>query len=241
MPAYAAAGLAVVNLIAVAALLPESLPPEARRKRPERRRAILDVAGLVAATRDERVGPIVWVRLVSGLSFAMFEGTFSLWALRTLGLGPDRIGLILAYVGVLSVLVQGVFMGMLARRFSEPQLILGSAALAGTALAAWGLTPNVPVLLVVLAPVAVGLGVANTVLSSALSKAVYPEDVGGVLGLQTSIMSLTRIPAPVVGALLLDRLGGWAPGLAAGGLLLLATPYAYRRFIAQPAPPLPPR
>ena len=43
-----------------------------------------------------------------------------------------------------------------------------------------------------------GLAVTNTILGSALTKAVYADEVGGIVGLSTAIGSLTRIPAPFV-------------------------------------------
>jgi len=51
------------------------------------------------------------------------------------------------------------------------------------ALLAWGLVPNVPLLLVVLAPLALAGGTLNTVLNSLLTKSVAADEVGGTLGL----------------------------------------------------------
>ncbi len=41
-------------------------------------------------------------------------------------------------------------------------------------------------LLLVLLPISFGGGVLNTVINSALSKSVYPEEIGGTLGLAAS-------------------------------------------------------
>ena len=76
----------------------------------------------------------------------------------------------------------------------------------------WALTPSVTVLLIILAPTALAGGVLNTVLSSALTKAVEPQEIGGILGLSASIESATRVIAPTLGGILLGRLGAWAPG-----------------------------
>ena len=68
--------------------------------------------------------------------------------------------------------------------------------LMGLSLLAWAFTPNLLVLLVVLAPLALGGGILNTVINTALTKSVYPEEAGGTLGLSASIESLTRVLAP---------------------------------------------
>ena len=113
-----------------------------------------------------------------------------------LGLNARSTGLVLAYVGVLAVLVQGGAIGYLTLRFSDKQLIFVSTIVMALSLAAWALAPNLIMLLVVLAPLSASNGTLNTVLNSALTKSVYPEEVGGTLGLAASIESLSRVVAP---------------------------------------------
>ena len=81
----------------------------------------------------------------------------------------------------------------------------------------------------------------NTIINSALTKAVYPEEVGGTLGLSTSLESLTRVIAPSLGGLLLGRLGTWAPGILAAVLMGWVSTFIWRRMFVNPDPPLPPR
>jgi DHA1 family tetracycline resistance protein-like MFS transporter len=75
-------------------------------------------------------------------------------------------------------------------------------------------------LLVVLTPTALAGGILNTMLSSTLTKAVEPQEIGGILGLSASVESSTRILAPIIGGALLQSLGTWAPG-AFGGLVMV--------------------
>ena len=242
VPAFFAAGLTAVNLLAVYFLLPESLTAETKARLAEQpHRPIIDIRGMAEALRHPRVGPLLWLRLDTGLAFSMFETGFSLWALKALGLTAQGNGLVLGYVGVLSVLIQGLGIGQLTRRFSDARLIVGAIVLGGVSLMAWSVSPTVAVLLVVMVPLALGLAVSNTIQQSALSKSVYPEEVGGVFGLSTSILGLTRIVAPVLAAVLLDRFGTWSPGVFAGLTVLLIAPYAYRHLISHPAPALPER
>jgi len=53
----------------------------------------------------------------------------------------------------------------------------------------------VVVLLIVLAPTSLSGGILNTLLSSTLTKAVAPQEIGGILGISTSVESSTRILA----------------------------------------------
>jgi len=135
----------------------------------------------------------MWVRIVIGLTFAVFEGGFSLWALAGLGLNPRDIAFVLAYVGVISVVIQLGLIGPLTKRRRDPQLIVGATALAAVMLVAWGALPNIWTLLALLPFLSLGMALANTIVGSALTKAVHPDEVGGIIGLSTSVGSLTRI------------------------------------------------
>jgi DHA1 family tetracycline resistance protein-like MFS transporter len=79
------------------------------------------------------------------------------------------------------------------------------------------------------------------VINSLLSKSVYPEEVGGTLGLSASVESATRVIAPVMGGALLNFVGPWAPGLAGALLMGWLTTFVWRRLVVNPDPPLPPR
>lgn len=238
VPAFVAAALSVINLCMVYFLLPESL--DKSRMTSNAARPAMTFTALWQALNKPRVGPLLHTRFFFGVAFAMFQTIFSQYAQR-LGLNVQTTGFVLTYVGLLSVITQGFAIGRLTRRFSEVNLMVAGAAIMGLSLFAWAFTPNVWVLLVVLTPIAFSGGVLNTVLTSALSKAVYPEEVGGTLGLATSVESLTRVIAPSLGGFLLGVIGVWAPGVFSGLVMLWVLSFIYRRLVLRPDPPLPPR
>ena len=242
LPAFVAAAVAALNWLAVLLWLPESLTDEIKAQMAKRKEyAILSVRELWQAMQRPRFGPLLHVRLWYGFAFATFTGIFTLYNQYRLGLDSTQSGYILAYVGLLSVLVQGLAIGRLAKRFAEPPLILGAVGLLAISLLGWALAPNVPLLLVVLAPVALAAGVLNTIISSAITKAVYPEEVGGALGLATSIESVTRVVGPPAGGFLLGAVGTWAPGVVGAVLMVWLVSFVWRRLIVNPDPPLPHR
>ncbi len=241
VPSFVAAGLALINLVAVFFFLPESLTAEKRAALIARPRTAFSLASLSAAMRRPRVGPLLHVRFFFGLAFAIFQSVFALYAQYRLNLDVRSTSFILTYVGVLSVIVQGFGVGRLTGRFSDRQLIMGSVSVMAVSLLAWALTPNVPILLLVLIPTAVSGGILNTVLSSALTKAVYPEEIGGTLGLAASVESVTRVLAPTVGGVLLQQAGTWAPGAFGALIMVWVVSFTWRRFVVNPDPPLPSR
>lgn len=237
VPPFAAAGLALVNIALVLLILPESLTAERRAEVAAAPPHRFDLHGLGAALALPRVGPLLWVRIVVGFSFAVFEEGFTLWAAHALGVGPTGNAYLLTYVGVIQVVIQGAVIGPLTKRFSDGRLIVAATALAAVSLGLWGFSPNVIVLVAVMPFLSLGMAVTNTILGSALTKAVRPEQVGGIVGLSTSLGSLTRIPAPFTAGLLLQNVSVWAPGVLSALLTASAVPYAYARILRGPAAP----
>jgi MFS transporter, DHA1 family, tetracycline resistance protein len=225
VPAFAAAALSLINLGLVAAWLPESLTPEKRALLPQKRPEI-SLSAMFQAIRRPFTGSLLVTRFFFGLAFAIFQTIFSLYALTRFNLTAAQTGYILTYVGVLSVITQGFLVGRLTARVREDVLIVASVIGMAVCLLAWAVAPSVALLLVVLAPTALAGGILNTVLSSALTTAVAPQEIGGILGLGASIDSLTRVFAPALGGALLSGLGAWAPGLFGALILAALSPYA---------------
>lgn len=234
LPAFAAAGLAFANFLGVLLWLPESLPPEERAERASSQRTALTAQALWEALRRPCVGPLLQTQLFFALAFSTFETIFSLFAQRRLTLDARTTSYVLTYVGLLVVLVQGVGIRRLSARFTDKQLVFGGAALLAASLLAWALTPSLPVLLVVLAPLALASGVLRVAVSSALTKSVYPEEVGGTLGLAASLNSLARVVSPTVGGFLLGSVGAAAPGIVGALVMAWVVYYVWRAVLFVP-------
>ncbi len=231
VPAFVAAFLSFMNLLGVLISLPESLTAEKRSQMAARHRPAMSLGDLLAAFTRPLVGPLLHTRFFFGVAFAMFQTIFPLYSQYQLGLDARGTGFILTYVGMLSVLVQGVGVAQLTKRFAEDRLVLFSVGLMSVGLLGWAFTPTWQVLLVVLAPVALAGGVLNTVLSSLLSKSVAPDEIGGILGINASVESATRTIAPSLGGVLLGQLGSAAPGIFGALITASLVPFVWRKVV----------
>jgi MFS transporter, DHA1 family, tetracycline resistance protein len=230
VPAFVAAAISLLNLLAIFFFLPESLTPERRAAIAANKRPPFTLNALVHTLRRPIVGPLLHVRLFFGLAFAMFQTIFALYA-QSIGLNSQTTGYVLAYVGVLSVVTQAGLIGPLTRRFSENWLIITGLWLMSLSLLAWAFASNLWLLLVIMIPLALSGGVLNTVIQSGISKSVDREEVGGILGISTSLESLTRVVAPVLGGYLLAQFGNWAPGVFCALVMAWVISFAYRRIV----------
>ncbi len=233
-PAFLAAGLSLLNLIAVVLWLPESLTPERRRQAKDQARPSLSPRAFVTALRRPCAGPVLHVQLFYNLAFTLFTANFAIFSKERLGLTVQSTSFVLTYVGLLSVLVQGFAVGKLTDRYRERTLIAVGIVALGICLALWGFTSSVWMLLLVLAPTALANGVLGVVLSSQLTKTVYRDEVGGTLGMSASLQTLAQIVAPGIGGLLSDSLGPWSIGLLGGLIMAWTYSFAQRRLLSVP-------
>jgi DHA1 family tetracycline resistance protein-like MFS transporter len=239
-PALIAAALSLVNLVGVLLFLPESLPPEERSRRAQSPATAPSARALWQALHRPCVGPLLVHRLFYGLAFTAFQTLFSLFVQRRLGFTAQTTSYLFTYVGVLIALVQGVGVGLLTERFSDKRLLFASTVALAGSLLAYAFTPNLWVLLVVVAAVAASSGVLVPVAGSALSKSVSPDEVGGTLGLGAALDGLNRIVAPIAGGALIDALGPSAPGVASALIMAGLIIFTQRRILAVPDDECPP-
>jgi DHA1 family tetracycline resistance protein-like MFS transporter len=231
IPAFAAAGLAFLNLISIFFFLPESLTRERRDAIQNQKRPAITLNALIDALNRPKVGPLLLVRFFLMMAFSMFQTVFALFAQHKLNLSSQSTGFFLTYVGLYSVLIQGVGIGMLTKRFKDGRLIIMSLWLMFIGLVGWAITPNVLIMLITILPLAGGGWIANTILTSGISKAVTPDEIGGMLGISNSVESVTRVISPSIGGLLFGGIGVWAPGVFSAVMILLALWLAYQRII----------
>jgi DHA1 family tetracycline resistance protein-like MFS transporter len=233
LPAFVAAALALFNLVAVYRWLPESLDAVRRAASASPGRPEFSLRALRAAFARPAVGPLLHTRFWFALAFSTFQTIFPLYAAYRFGLNEVSTGYILTYVGILVVLVQGVGIRYLTAWFPERRLIVAAILLMAPSLLAWALAPTVPLLLVVLIPIALAGGTLNTVINSVLSKSVLPQETGGILGLAAALESLTRVVGPTLGGALLQTLGPWAPGVFGAVVLAWLGSFVGRRVLSE--------
>jgi DHA1 family tetracycline resistance protein-like MFS transporter len=210
--------------------LPESLPAERRGAALGQSRPPFTYNALKEALKRPKVGPLLQVRFFFALAFATFQSIFALYA-QSIGLSSQTTGILLAYVGVLAVVTQAGLIGFLTRRFRENTLMITGLWVMTGALLAWAFTSQLWFLVVLILPLAMAGGVSNTIIQSATTKSVPRLEVGGILGITTSLEAVTRVIAPIAGGYLLQHLGVWAPGIFSVLLMALTIVIAYRRII----------
>ncbi|MFB6135153.1 MAG: MFS transporter [Halobacteriaceae archaeon] len=229
LPSFAAAALSLSAFGFAAAFLVE---PD--RERPAGARVSWG-AQFRDALRDDRLRWLVVAFFLVSVAFSGVQVMFIPFAADYYGYAESQTALLLTYVGALGVLVQGVAVGPLTRRFGSTRLAAVGAALlavalgaipfapdAGRALLPAGpafFTPELLALLLVLPVLALGNGTLSVSLTALVSDAAPREGQGAGFGVTQSAGSLGRtVGPPAMAALYLGYY--WAP-FVAGALFVV--------------------
>jgi DHA1 family tetracycline resistance protein-like MFS transporter len=216
-PALLAALLSAIALVITALRLKESLPAEARGDvaRPGRLTVLRS-----ALTRPE-LGLLILLFFVTVCAFAGMETTFALWANRSFGWGPEQVGWVFFYVGIVLAALQGGAIGQLSRRFGEARLVTAGAAIIGVGLLGLALAGALWSVLVATGLLALGMGLLNPSVTSLISRVAGADERGGVMGVSQSASSLARIVGPALAGAVFGVWGRNAPYYV-GALLMAA-------------------
>jgi DHA1 family tetracycline resistance protein-like MFS transporter len=229
LPAYVGFGLALLNFALAVWRLPESRSPERRGEGV--RRSPIDPERYRAALRFPGTGVALAVNFVLVLSFSSMEQTFRLFTEDAFHMDERATGLVLGFVGVILIAVQGGLIRPLSRAFSERGLVVTGVLLEAAGFLALSQSPRAGTLAALYAAVgviALGSALANPSLSAYMSRCADAASQGVVLGVLQSAGALARVCGPAVGGALYQAVDDRAPYLASAGGMALAAALALR-------------
>ncbi|KGL73514.1 Solute carrier family 22 member 18, partial [Tinamus guttatus] len=147
------------------------------------------------------------VKVLAGFPIGLFLIMFSIISMEFFGLEAAQAGYLMAYFGVLQMVVQGLVLGRLTSLFTEKTLLrLSVLVLAGVGLG-MALMRNVLHYCIVSVPLVFSLSTLATITDSMLTKAVPASETGTMLGLCASVQPLTRTLGPTIGGILYKHFG----------------------------------
>ncbi|MBI4409206.1 MAG: MFS transporter [Gemmatimonadetes bacterium] len=236
-PGFVAAGLCAANGVAALMLLPESRPKEVHLSRGE----AATLRGWVTAMTRFPMGVLLGVYFLAISSFNAMTSVLALWGEREFALNAAQMGIVFTLAGGSTVLVRGVVLGRLVKRFGETRTTrIGATALA-LSLLVLPLVPNRWWLGALVPMWAFGAGTLFPSLATLVSQATDPHSQGSVLGGSQVIGGSGRVLGPVWAGFLFQHVSIQSPFLVGGTLVGLAGVLALRipRRVRPPAPPTP--
>lgn len=176
---------------------------------------------IVRAVKDSklRLNYLAW--FLFGLSVASFQSIFALYAGEAFGFKEVTLGLVFAGMGVIIALNQAVALKHFwLKYFKEPGLELGMLVLYAVGL--WlGVFTNLYIFILALVLMTFGQSVLRVVMNSQVLSMAEPHQRGEVLGVLSSVTSLSMTMAPAFAGYIFG-LNPKAPFIIAGAFLILA-------------------
>jgi len=200
LPFYLAGSLTLLNLLYGYFVLPESLPLDKRKDFSWR--SANPATSLRKLGQLKGVGPLVGVVAFSGLAQYVLYTVWVLYNSFKFGWGPRENGWSLAAVGIVAVLVQGVLMGRLLKRFSPQKLAIWGLVSSVMAYTLWGAATEGWMMYAVIAFNLLG-GTVTASVQSMISSAADSRSQGQTMGAVSALGSLMAVVAPILGAPLL--------------------------------------
>ena len=148
--------------------------------------------------------------LAFSFSFSLLVSGLALFCERRLKwhgdvFGPQQVGYLLAFSGVINLLVQVVFLGRLVKRFGEEKLVRFAFLSSAVGLATLGLSKELGIFALGLSIQSLGSSLLRPSLTGLVSKNVAREHQGLAIGFSQTLMSIAQIIAPLVGGVLIGR------------------------------------
>ena len=230
VPGFVAAGLCAANAVAAIVLLPGAAGPAGARVAAGRGG---DARGWLAAMTRFPLSVLLGVYFLSISSFTGMTAVLALYMERTFAVDAAAMGVVFTIAGGASVVVRGMLLGPLVRRFGEAATArIGTIGLGiGIGLipvlpSTWWISLAVPLW-------AFGAGTLFPSLASLTSQATDAGSQGSILGGSQVVGGLGRVLGPLWAGVLFQQVGIASPFWAGLGCVTFATLLAWR--IPQPS------
>ena len=205
VPFFVAAGLATINTFLIFKFLPETIS-DANRKEYQHKSRFRE---LMDSFNQPRLAVINLQYFLLIVAFSMMTTAFPYFTKFNYGYTVIETGYLLAYVGFIAIIMQGMIFGRLANRFGESKLILvGCVLLVGSLAAVPFVTQESVGLIGILIGTglfAAGNSLASPSLTSLASKSASEAEQGRTMGVMQSGASLARVVGPAICGVLLNN------------------------------------
>lgn len=221
VPLWVAAGLSVGNGLYGLLILPESLPRDRRAPFSLRRANPVGALGLLRST--PALTRFAAIQFLSNLAQGVLPSIVVLYTGYRFGWSQRDVGLMLASVGLSTIVVQGGLIRLVIRRFGERVILVAGVLFGVAAFTLFGLAP-VGRLFLAGIPIMALWGLAGASAQAMMTRQVSPSEQGRLQGAMSSVQSIAGMLSPTIFTFTFSQfIGPWRDlGLSGAPFLLSA-------------------
>jgi len=218
-PGFVAAGLCALNALAAVFLLPESRP---HSRSAGGRGQAATLAGWARSMTSFPLSLLLAVYFLGITSFTAMTALLALYFERAFGAGAQQMGVLFAIGGGVTVVVRGLVLGRLVRRFGEIATVRTGACSLAAALLLLPHMPNFGWAMFTVPLYAFGAGTLFPALATLTSFATDADSQGSILGGSQVVGGLGRVVGPLWAGVLFQEIATRVPFHVAAGLTIIA-------------------
>jgi DHA1 family tetracycline resistance protein-like MFS transporter len=162
---------------------------------------------LASALTKPLIGAVFIILFVTTFAFSAIPVIVPLLGIAFFSFAELEMSYFFMYIGVVQIVLQGVLIGRLTRRWGEENLMVFGSLLMAFGMLFMPLFPSIVVFFGSITLISSGIGTLNTVLPSFISKRTPADEQEGMLGVAQSVGSIARIPGPLVGGIVAEFAG----------------------------------
>lgn len=193
-PFWAAAAMSGIAFLYGLFVLPESLAPEKRM--PFSWKRANPIGAMALLSRHPELTGLAVVTFLLHFAHHVFSAIWVLYAYHVFDWTPLQAGLVLSFVGVLDMLVQGVLVGPIVSRLGDRKTMVIGLAFGSLGIAIMGFAPTSLWYVLALFPNALW-GLAMPTLQSLMTRLVSESEQGQLQGANMSVASIAGIVSPL--------------------------------------------
>jgi MFS family permease len=147
--------------------------------------------------------------LIFSIAFGLYMSGFAMYAERMLRwnghpFGAREVGIVLSYVGIISLLIQVFLMKILIKNIGEVKMMLLGFIATTSAFLVIGFAPLLAIFLMGITMSAFGNSILRPSIAGLISQRASPDQQGLVFGINQTLMSTAQIICPLVSGFLIE-------------------------------------
>lgn len=204
VPAFLAAAISLSSIILTYLFLPETVEKSGQTKSFSVQ--IIDFKRLTRYFAQDKIRLQLIEYSFYVLAHSLWAGNFSLYADMLFSIDPGQIGFALAYVGGINIIIRGLLIPKLINWFGEARLEKMGVVSLLIGLIGASIVSSWSGLLFIITFFALGSGMLRPLMMGDISRSADENEQGAIMGVTSSLNSVSQIFGPVIGGLMLTHL-----------------------------------
>jgi DHA1 family tetracycline resistance protein-like MFS transporter len=204
-PMFFAAAVTLVSIVLVLVFLSETIT-EKPSKLSLSFNEIIPGKDIKRFAKAHHIRNSLFMFFLFNIGFFSFISNFSLLAEAQFHVDADQVGFYMAWIGILRVTIQTLFIARILRALGEENMLKTGIVAMAVSMITLAFSTDYLFVFVPLIFLAYGTGVSRPILTSKLTNSVTQKETATLLGVNNSLTSIGQIITPIAGGFIIEYL-----------------------------------